>query len=237
MMVIKKCMLLLLVLSLLLACAGCAVKEDPVHPPKYSMLAPLMHRPLEEFYKETGLTEENLIRKGRGYYELPDTVTFCDLPFTVSIFTDPANEYLVSFFYSYALTGSEEEKAATLQSLALYFTEELGSSHDCLSEWYAGVDKYRMAEMSVAELSKLISSQENYTNKDYWCLEIADEEKTRDYKAILKASKTGKVPDDTAVPTILLTLETAVGGPDLVQMVAIYYTIDYYWRPAESNTD
>ena len=56
----KVFIILALVISLLLVCAGCSKKEDPVHPPKYSMLAPLMHRPLEEFYKEMGLTEGDL---------------------------------------------------------------------------------------------------------------------------------------------------------------------------------
>jgi len=230
----KLCSLLLVLLLCVSLFTGCAVKEDPVHPPKYSMLAPLMHRPLEEFYKETGLTEEELVKKGVVHYELPEAVTFRDLPFTVSIYTDPINGYFVNFYYSSVLTGSDEEKAETVLALAQYFTDALGrSQHTCA---YGAVGKSnRIAEMSASELAAHFSSGKLYNAYDYWSLGNPDEASIQDYKMILESSGKPHIPDPSAVPVIKFGIELTSDPVRGEQIVGLVYSISYWWETVDDD--
>jgi len=231
----KLCSLLLVLLLCVSLFTGCAVKEDPVHPPKYSMLAPLMHRPLEEFYKETGLTEETLINKGPAGYELPDTVTFRDLPFKVSLNIDPINDYFTQFYYSHVLTGTDEEKAATVLALAQYLTDALGrSQHSFAYESIA--TSARIAEMSVSDLVKMFSGTTLARSVgDYWALGSPDEAKIQDFKTILKEANSTALPADDAKPVIRLLLRVVHDPVQDQQTVSLEYTISYLWETVDDD--
>ena len=228
----KLCSLLLVLLLCVSLFTGCAEKEDPVHPPKYSMLAPLMHRPLEEFYKETGLTEGDLVKRGTSYYELPDTVTFCDLPFTVTLSTDDVNGYFCKFQYVHDLTGSDEEKIATIQSLAKHFTDALGRSQHSYAYGSVRVSE-RIAEMDVEELSKKLFGKRTLTVNDHWILGAPDEEKTKDYKAILVSLGKYHIPNAAAKPVIVFEM-AIYSDPDLSkQTIILNYEITYWWETVD----
>ena len=224
----KLCSLLLVLLLCVSLFTGCAVKEDPVHPPKYSMFSGLLAAPMDEFYKETRLSEADLSNYAPGAYKTPLTVTFQDIPFSVSsINTDHINNYLLGFTYETPLSGDPKADAEIILSFAQYFTEALGRAHDELSV----PDFERFAEMSSVELEERLSSGE-YHNADHWSLGAWDTENMAAYLPVLRSTEAKYLPEEGHIPVLLFCIEAGYwqSGEKTLRLA---YTIDWYWESAD----
>ena len=228
--IIKYGIITLFVCSLLLVLSACASEKDTVHPPEFQKLSALLPSPMEDFYKGIGKTEADVTQVQRTIYQLSEEVTFCDLPFALWFQHDSVNDYFMGVYYEHVLTGSYEEMAADVLTIAQHFTDTLGP---CAEQAIAPNKGVCYVEMTVAELAEQMAATDQVIESDYWCLGTIDTDNMKSYMAALQSMDPKYYrPDADAVPTLILRMDSGVGKNGMTVMLTYY--IDYDWAEMEA---
>ena len=234
MIVMKRLFTGLLIVCMLCTLTACASEKDTVHPPEFQKLSALLPSPMEDFYKGIGKTEADVTKVQSTIYQLSEEVSFCDLPFALWFQHDPVNDYFMGIYYEHVLTGSYEEMAADVLTIAQHFTDTLGPSDDHILAPYDPSEPSRFAEMTVAELAEKMASNDQNNTRDYWCLGVLDADNMKSYMAALQSMDPKyHRPDADAVPMLMLRMDTGTGRNGMSVMLTYY--IDYDWHNMETQ--
>jgi len=178
---IRKVLSFILALMLLFPLTACTESGTSNLPPEFDKLVSAMLLPKEEGLKMLGLKETDMVQDESFAYKTGRTVDFCggkfDLNLRISKCDLEGTEGIWRFEYT---TVVQDGKAAAevVSAIAKKFTEAYGRSLDPNN----GQDPFKLhvAEVSVAEIQKILETSGTQT-VDYWYVKELTSERTAKY--------------------------------------------------------